>query len=107
MRKGSAALLDSCQRSNLARDETAGGFSCISGYAMVRGISSTTLFEVVNYRYENMLPTVFTSQYSLDALERRLSRNNEVESAKAVVSRICEMSKVVVLKSPDRRRRKN
>ena len=23
----------------------------------------TTLFEVVNYRYENMLPTVFTSQY--------------------------------------------
>lgn len=67
----------------------------------------TTLFEVVNYRYENMLPTVFTSQYSLDALERRLSRNNEVESAKAVVSRICEMSKVVVLKSPDRRRRKN
>ena len=67
----------------------------------------TTLFEVVNYRYENMLPTVFTSQYSLDALERRLSRNNEVESAKAVVSRICEMSQVVVLKSPDRRRRKN
>ena len=67
----------------------------------------TTLFEVVNYRYENMLPTVFTSQYSLDALERRLSRNNEVESAKAVVSRICEMSKAVALKSPDRRRRKN
>ena len=67
----------------------------------------TTLFEVVNYRYENMLPTVFTSQYSLDALERRLARNNEVESARAVVSRIHEMCGVVVLKSADRRRRKN
>ena len=66
----------------------------------------TTLFEVVNYRYENMLPTIFTSQYSLEALERRLARNNEVESAKAVVSRIHEMTKVVVLKSADRRRRK-
>lgn len=66
----------------------------------------TTLFEVVNYRYENMLPTIFTSQYSLEALERRLARNNEVESAKAVVSRIHEMCGVVVLKSADRRRKK-
>lgn len=67
----------------------------------------TTLFEVINYRYENMLPTIFTSQYSLDALERRLARGNEVESAKAVVSRIHEMSRVVVLRCADRRRRKN
>ncbi|WP_346686718.1 ATP-binding protein [Enteroscipio rubneri] len=67
----------------------------------------TTLFEVINYRYENMLPTIFTSQYSLDALERRLARNNEVESAKAIVSRIHEMSRVVVLRRGDRRRGMN
>lgn len=67
----------------------------------------TTLFEVINYRYENMLPTIFTSQYGLDSLERRLSRSSEVESAKAIVSRIAQMSQIVMLKHTDRRRQKN
>lgn len=64
----------------------------------------TTLFQMVNSRYENMLPTVFTSQYALPDLERRMSRSGEAESAKAIVSRIGEMCDVVVLSHPDRRR---
>lgn len=65
----------------------------------------TTLFQVVNSRYENMLPTVFTSQYALPDLERRMSRGGETESARAIVSRIGEMCETILLSHPDRRRR--
>lgn len=65
----------------------------------------TTLFQVINSRYENMLPTIFTSQYSLPDLERRMSRSGEAESAKAIVSRISEMCEIVTLDHADRRRR--
>ena len=52
-----------------------------------------------------MLPTVFTSQYALPDLKRRMSRGGETESAKAIVSRIGEMCETVLLSHPDRRRR--
>lgn len=65
----------------------------------------TTLFQVLNSRYENLLPTIFTSQYPLSALERRMSRNGERESAQAIASRIAQVSEVVNLGSTDRRRR--
>ncbi len=67
----------------------------------------TMLFQVINSRYENMLPTIFTSQYALGDLERRMSRSGEAESAKAIISRISEMCETVLLNHPDRRRRKN
>lgn len=41
-----------------------------------------TLFDLVNTRYEAMLTTIYTSQYSLPALQERLSRAHETETAK-------------------------
>lgn len=64
-----------------------------------------TLFQILNCRYEGCLPTVFTSQYSLEALEKRMSRGGERESAQAIVSRISQVSRVVNLGNRDRRRR--
>lgn len=64
----------------------------------------TTLFQVLNARYDNLLPTVFTSQYPISALERRMSRGGERESAQAIASRISQISKVVDLGNGDRRR---
>ena len=65
--------------------------------------SVMTLFDVVNTRYEAMLPTVYTSQYDLDALGRRLSRAHERETADAIVSRIRETCIDVGLYGPDKR----
>ncbi len=65
----------------------------------------TTLFQIVNSRYESLKPTVFTSQYDLDALGRRMSRGGERESAEAIVSRIQETCEVVETGDVDWRRR--
>lgn len=48
----------------------------------------TTLFQIINGRYESLLPTIFTSQYPLEGLERRMSRGGESETARAIASRI-------------------
>lgn len=64
----------------------------------------TTLFQVLNSRYESLLPTIFTSQYPIDALERRMSRNGERESAQAIVSRISQVSEFIHLGKTDHRR---
>ena len=47
-----------------------------------------TMFDVVNERYANLRPTVFTSQYGYNELAERLSRRGDEEGADAVVSRI-------------------
>lgn len=65
--------------------------------------SVMTLFDVVNTRYEAMLPTIYTSQYDLEALGRRLSRAHERETADAIVSRIRETCIDVGLYGPDKR----
>lgn len=65
--------------------------------------SVMTLFDVVNTRYEAMLTTIYTSQYDLDALQRRLSRAHERETADAIVSRIRETSLIVSLAGDDKR----
>lgn len=65
--------------------------------------SVMTLFEIVNYRYEHMLPIVITSQYSLGELTDRLSRAGERETAKAIASRIREGCAMVHLSGADRR----
>ena len=59
--------------------------------------------DVVNTRYEAMLPTIYTSQYDLDALGRRLSRAHERETADAIVSRIRETCIDIGLYGPDKR----
>lgn len=63
-----------------------------------------TLFDIVNTRYEQMLPTIFTSQYSLKGLETRLGRARERETARAIISRIRETCLPVALAGEDRRR---
>lgn len=57
----------------------------------------TTLFQVINERYEAMKPTIVTSQYSPDELTRRMSRSGERESAIAIVERLRETCKLVAL----------
>lgn len=64
----------------------------------------TTLFQVINDRYEAMLPTIYTSQYAIHALVGRMSRSGERESAEAIASRIAQTSEVVRLANRDRRK---
>ena len=70
------------------------------------GWALTTLFQVVNTRYEEMRPIVVTSQYPLASLARRLGRSGERESAEAIASRLFEMCAVVALPNVDRRKLK-
>ncbi len=57
-----------------------------------------TLFVLIDRRYTNYLPTIFTSNFSLDQLKERLGYR--------IASRIAEMSEVVELKASDYRIRK-
>lgn len=57
-----------------------------------------TLFVIIDRRYTNYLPTIFTSNLSLDQLQERLGYR--------IASRIAEMSEVVELKKVDYRIRK-
>lgn len=61
------------------------------------------LFDVVNARYESMLPIIVTSQYDKKRLAERISRNGDVESAHAIVSRLCEMCRTIDFGDKDRR----
>jgi DNA replication protein DnaC len=65
----------------------------------------TTLFQVVDSRYANLKPTIFTSQYPLSSLQARMSRSGERESAEAIVSRIAGTCDIVSLRHGDRRKR--
>lgn len=62
-----------------------------------------TLFQILNARYEAMLATVITSQYSFDALEKRMARSGERESAAAIVSRLKQVCTEIRLTSTDKR----
>ncbi|MCP5468564.1 MAG: ATP-binding protein [Deltaproteobacteria bacterium] len=52
-----------------------------------------TLFVLINYRYEHILPTIFTSNCSLEELEKKLG--------KRIVSRIIEMCRCVKMEGFD------
>lgn len=60
-------------------------------------------FRVVNGRYEAALPIVVTSQYGLRELGGRLSRNGDVDTALAIVSRLAGMCDRYQTGGPDRR----
>ncbi len=62
-----------------------------------------TVFSVLNTRYEDMRPTVVTSNYRLDELPRRLGRRGESVTGSAIASRIAETCTAVALSGPDRR----
>ncbi len=61
------------------------------------------LFAVVNRRYEQMAPMVVTTNYSRGQLIDRLGRKGDADTAKALVSRLREMSRAGVLDGPDMR----
>ena len=67
--------------------------------------SASMLFQIINYRYEAMRPLIVTSQYDLSKLERRIARQGERESARAIVSRLGQMCHNIHLTGGDRRRR--
>ncbi|WP_283169983.1 ATP-binding protein [Curtanaerobium respiraculi] len=67
--------------------------------------SVSTLFQIINHRYEAMRPLIVTSQYDLATLEKRIARRGERESARAIVSRLGQMCHDVHLAGGDRRRR--
>lgn len=57
----------------------------------------TTLFQIINERYESMRPTIVTTQYSLEELRRRMSRSGEKESAIAITERLRETCRLMTL----------
>lgn len=61
------------------------------------------LFRLVDDRYTKMRPTVYTSQYGLGELARRLG-GDDPETAEAIVSRIMETCTGVLMDGPDRRK---
>lgn len=61
------------------------------------------LFELVNHRYSEQLPTIYTSQFSRGDIARRLAKNGGDEQALAIASRIAESCTLIHLGKTDRR----
>ena len=66
--------------------------------------SLSKIEHVVNFRYNNLLPIIFTSQWSGGELVSRLEDGGSTESAEAIVSRIVGTCQTVHLEGLDRRR---
>ena len=64
-----------------------------------------TVFSVLDARYEDMRPTIITSNYAPGALADRLARRGERVTAEAIASRISQTCRPVYLGGTDRRRR--
>lgn len=65
----------------------------------------TKLWQVIDMRYGEMLPTVVTTQYDLSGLTRELSRKGGEQTALAIVSRLYETCVAATLGNIDHRRR--
>lgn len=61
------------------------------------------LFAVINARYDEMLPTIITTNYEKSALVERMGKHGDHDTAEAMVSRICEMCELIKLVGEDRR----
>lgn len=64
----------------------------------------TMLYDIINDRYEQCLPTVITTNYSDDDLVDRLARKSNYETAGAIVSRLHEVTMGITLNGKDRRK---
>lgn len=62
------------------------------------------LYSIINTRYEECLPVIITTNYSLEKLTERLAGRHNIETAEAIVSRIHEMCKGVLMNWDDYRR---
>ena len=61
------------------------------------------LFQIINRRYNDCLPTIVTSQYSPERMVERLSARGGRDDAEAISSRLMEMCSLVALEGCDRR----
>lgn len=118
--KGSGALYVSSVRllSELraAYDSTISELEVLDRYQHVRllvlddlGKESPTewaverLFQIIDSRYNEELPTIVTTNYSPGELIERLGNRGDYETAAAIVSRLVQGSKKVTLGNQDRR----
>jgi DNA replication protein DnaC len=62
------------------------------------------LYEVLNNRYENKMPIIITSNYSIEKLKERLTVNDNYETAEAIISRIYEMFSGIYMQGDDYRK---
>jgi DNA replication protein DnaC len=70
------------------------------------GWASERLFRLIDHRYNEELPTIFTSQYDLGEIDGKLTANDDYETTDAVVSRIAETCRGVKFDGPDLRVKK-
>lgn len=69
--------------------------------------SISTLYSILNDRYEKMLPTIITTNYNSDELVRALTpKGYDNYKAKAIISRLREVSKVLTMAWEDMRQTK-
>ena len=97
--KSTEGLLDRyCQCTLLVMDDIGAGQTTEWNVGIV--------YQIINARYNNELPTIITSNYDLDNLGRRLSSSGDTYSAQRIVSRLSQMCALGFLGTVDRRRQK-
>lgn len=67
--------------------------------------SVSRFFEILNDRYENLMPTIITTNYNQDDLIKRLTPpDNDSSNAKAIVSRLRESNDIITMLCEDYRK---
>lgn len=64
------------------------------------------LYRIINDRYENMLPTIITTNYNTDSLIEKLTVSGDRETAEAIISRFKGSASCVTMAWEDYRRKK-
>ena len=64
------------------------------------------LYRIINDRYENMLPTIITTNYNTDSLIEKLTVSGDRETAEAIISRFKGSASCVTMAWEDCRRKK-
>lgn len=62
------------------------------------------LYDIINDRYENCLPTIITTNFSNDDLVKRLGEKSNMDTAGSIVSRLHEMTMGITMNGRDRRK---
>jgi DNA replication protein DnaC len=62
------------------------------------------LYLIINNRYENNLPLVITTNYNIEDLTKRLSTNQNIDTAEAITSRLWEMCRGIEMVGADWRK---